>query len=134
MANEAGTGGAPLTALRAATSLATASFDESPAYSTHTVATVTSTASSNAFHLKYALQKIKEGNDYEKSEMQRLNHQLHSYLENVKMLESLNKSLIVEVDKAKAARSAQPAFTQDNELNIDLETVRSKVSLFYNYN
>ena len=30
-----------MTALRAATSLATASFDESPANSTHTVATVT---------------------------------------------------------------------------------------------
>jgi hypothetical protein len=124
MANEAA-----LTSLKAATSLATSSFDESPAYSTHTVATNASTTSSNAFHIKYALQKLKEGNVYEKSEMQRLNQQLHSYLENVKMLESLNKSLIVEVDKAKAVRQAQPAFTEKNELTTELETVRATVNI-----
>jgi hypothetical protein len=124
MANEA-----LLTSIKAATSLASASFREfeSPAHSTHTVATVTSTASSNAFHIKYALQKMREGKDLEKSEMQRLNQQLHSYLENVKMLESLNKSLVVEVDKAKTQRQSQPAFTQNSELNVNLESVRSQV-------
>ena len=117
-----------LTSFKVATSLMNAgAHDDSPSYSTHTVATVASNASSSAFHIKYALQKLKEGNVHEKSELQRLNQQLHSYLENVRMLEALNKSLGQEVNRAKAQRQAQPAFTEKNELTGSLEQLRAKL-------
>ena len=95
----------PYTSLKAATSLLSAvPYDggSSPSYSTHTDQTVTSTQS--AYQIKFALQKLKEGNVYEKSELQRLNQQLQKYLDNVQMLQNMNRSLMLEVEKAKQER------------------------------
>jgi chromosome segregation ATPase len=121
-----------LTSLKAATSLAVAAgFEDqaiNPYYLDSTNQTLSTTSSSyQQVHTKYALQKLKEGNVYEKSELQRLNHQLHSYLENVKMLESLNRSLMTEVDKVKD--SLQPDYTvsEKQEWNSNFEHYKLKL-------
>jgi chromosome segregation ATPase len=124
-----------LTWLKAATSIVSAgAYDDRP---THSYASAGGSiiSATSAIHNhyqslvpytgKYALQKIKETNAQEKSELQRLNHQLQVYLENVKKLESLNTSLLSEVDNSKTSRRNSGATTVTEIQN--LESLRTRL-------
>ena len=119
-----------LNTLQAATSLVSATYDDqenNPYFiepSHQTLSTTSSTV--QLVHSKYALQKLKEGNVYEKSELQRLNSQLHSYLENVKMLESLNRSLMSEVEKAKLNHKPDISINK-LEMSSSFESLKQKL-------
>lgn len=74
---------------------------------------------------KNAIIKLKNNSDTDKSELQRLNLQLETYLENVRVLEQLNKTLIGEVDKAKEAFA--PKLFDRSEFDPQLNKLRVKL-------
>jgi hypothetical protein len=61
----------------------------------------------------------------DQQELQRLNIQLKNYLENVRVLEALNKTLISEVEKARVR--AMPQLMDKSKLDESLESVRIKL-------
>lgn len=99
--------------LRAAASLITASRPEKESFTA--IETYT----------KNAVIKLKNSNLVEKNELKKLNAELHTYLNNVRALEALNKQLIAEVDRAKAI--AFPMLVNKTYLDSDIEKVRLRL-------
>ena len=74
---------------------------------------------------KKTIMKYQNNNINDQKELQRLNMQLKNYLENVRVLEALNKTLIIEVDKARLR--ALPQLMDKSKLDETLEAVRLKL-------
>lgn len=92
---------------------------------TAVVALGSSSTSSIDNWTKNAITKLKNHSDTDKGELQRLNVQLQGYLENVRILEQLNKSLIKEVDKAK--ESFAPKLFDRGQFDPQLNSLRVKL-------
>ena len=119
-----------LDTFKAATSILSALADTQAATqkAAHTVTQTVSSLTSNSnieSWSKSTISKIKSTAFTEKSELQRLNHQLQIYLDNVKRLEALNRALQAEVEKAKIA--AAPRLMDKSELSGTLKSIRSKL-------
>lgn len=74
---------------------------------------------------KSTVAKYQTSNITDQKELQRLNLQLKNYLENVRALEALNKSLIVEVERARTR--SMPQLMDKSKLDENLESIRLKL-------
>ena len=93
-----------LDSFRAATSLLSALAETQAGSQANTTVTISTSESQGVESwTKSAVSKLKSSSITEKSELQKLNQQLQSYLENVKRLEAMNRALQAEVEKAKIA-------------------------------
>ena len=76
---------------------------------------------------KNAIMKLKSSNVSEKSELQRLNKELETYLHDVRVLEGKNRFLIEEVDRAK--QLALPKLMDKSGLDNDVRILLEKQSI-----
>ena len=74
---------------------------------------------------KQTVARFHTTNITDQQELQRLNLQLKNYLENVRVLESLNKQLLVEVEKARVR--SMPQLMDKSKFDDELEAVRHKL-------
>ena len=101
--------------LRAATSLIVSSKQEVEPFNAVEV------------YAKHTMAKVKSSSINERSELQKLNAQLQIYLENVRILEALNKRLMAEVERARNAHGPSVTISKTSSYS-DINLFRGKIS------
>lgn len=127
-----------MNSMKAATSLVTMSKDEPEVetnngglFASMKAATSLVTLQKNEVEVpenswtKTTVLKYQNTNISDQKELQRLNLQLKNYLENVRVLEDLNKSLIVEVERARTR--SMPQLMDKSKLDEQLDAVRLRL-------
>ena len=71
--------------------------------------------------------RLKKSNSSEKSELQRLNSELKTYLGNVQVLEELNNVLLAEVESERKRHF--PLFMDKSEHNVEIQKARSDLEI-----